>query len=176
MKKYFTILSAAAFAATLSAADFRIDINGINGTVMKPLEASEGVTLTQQSWRGKNKDRHLTCTAKVTNEWKKYSITFVAKNDGVFSMHLMSTSPKDFFACDDIASSQLEIKNGNFEQLNAKGEPESWYKMKEPRFSLTDGTDGSKCGIVAHNDRWHQQIRCKKGEVVTITFCARSIK
>ncbi|MBQ4315359.1 MAG: hypothetical protein IJC21_07950 [Lentisphaeria bacterium] len=176
MKHIFTILLVSIFVSTLAAADFRIDISGINGTAMKPVSASAGATLSQASWRGKKKSLHLSCIVQTENEWKKYSFSFVPLKDGAFYINLMSSSPKAFFACDNITVSGAVIKNGDFELLNDKKEPESWYKMKTPRFSSTDGINGSNCTITAHNDRWHQLVKCKKGELVTITFYARSIK
>ena len=176
MMRYLAVLLAVITVFSLSAADFRIDLSGINGTTMKPAAASEGVSLGQASWRGKKKDQHLSCTVKVTKEWKKYSFSFIAKKSGKVSLNLMSSTPKDFFACDNITASGFELRNGDFEQLNDKGEPSGWYKMKNPRFSSSDGVDGSNCAITAHNDRWHQIIVCKKGELATITFYARSIK
>ena len=59
MMRYLAVLLAIITVFSLSAADFRIDLSGINGTTMKPAAASEGVSLGQASWRGKKKDQHL---------------------------------------------------------------------------------------------------------------------
>ena len=174
--RYFAVMLAVVLASTLSAAELRIDLSGINDTTLKPVSASEGASLSQASWRGKLKDRHLSCTVKATKEWKKYSFSFVAKKDGKCVLFLMGTDKKNFFFCDNLTASGVEIKNGNFEQLNSKGEPSGWYKTKKPRFSTSDGVDGSNCAITNHDDRWNQIIICKKGEVATITFYARSAK
>ena len=174
--RYFAVLLAVVFVSTLSAADFRIDLSGINGTSLKPVSASEGVSLSQASWRGKQKDLHLSCTVKPTGEWKKYSFSFVAKKDGKCILFLMGTDKKNFFLCDNLTADGVEIKNGDFEQLNSKGEPSGWNKTNKPRFSTSDGVDGSNCANTNHDDRWNQTITCKKGEVATISFYARSAK
>ncbi len=166
----------AVFAASiLGAADFRIDISGINGTTLAPVSVSEDVTLQQASWLKHKKDHAVSCTVGVSDEWKEHSFSFIPKKSGQFNFSLMSSSPTFFASCDNIVVTGATLKNGNFETLN-NGIPAGWYKVKNPGFSSTGGVDGSKCVSTAHNDRWTQRINCQKGEVVTVTFSVRSGK
>lgn len=176
MKRHIAIFMAAFAVSVLGAADFRIDISGINGTTLAPVSASNGVSLQQAGWLGRKKDQTLSCTVNVGKEWKEYSFSFMPKKSGKYNFSLMSSTPKFFVFCDNISVTGTALQNGNFETLNTKGEPANWYKLKNPAFSTTDGIDGSKCVSTAHNDRWTQRISCKKGEVVTVTFSARSAK
>ena len=176
MKYKLSILLAAVFAISVGAADFRIDISGVKGLTLAPVSASEGVSLQQASWRGKSKDQTLSCTVKLENEWKEYSFSFMPKKSGQYNISLMSTDPEFFAACDSITVSGTTLRNGDFEQVNAKGNPSFWYTVKNPRFSKSGGVDGSKYVVTAHNDRWTQQMSCKRGEKVTITFYARTEK
>ena len=176
MKRFFELLLILFCASTLSAADFRLDISGLKGATLKPVSASEEVSVIQASWRGKQKDQLLSCTVTVGKEWKKYSFCFMPKQSGKFNISIMSTKPKDFIDCDNVTAAGVELKNGNFEQLNAKGDPANWIKMKNARISTAGGVDDSKYVSTTHDDRWVQTISCKKGELVTITFYARSAK
>ena len=65
MKRFFELLLFLFCASTLSAADFRMDISGLKGATLKPVSASDEVSVIQASWRGKQKDQHLSCTVTV---------------------------------------------------------------------------------------------------------------
>lgn len=176
MKRQIAIILTSVLLPVLGAADFRINVSGIKGTASAPCKTSAGVTLSQASWLKAKKDNTLSCDVKVTGEWKKYSFSFIPKASGRFTISLMSSNARSFAACDDITITGATLKNGNFEQLNSKGEPEGWMKMKNPRFSNSEGVNNSNCSITAHNDRWLQIINCTEGQEVTITFYARSAK
>ncbi|MBO5644164.1 MAG: hypothetical protein J6S90_02860 [Lentisphaeria bacterium] len=163
---FFVLLSAV--CAVISAAEFRIDISGVKGTSLRPVSASQGVTLSQASWLGERKDIRMSCSVVVSKEWKTFSFTFLPKKDGKYEINLMGTSPKVKVCCDDIQAEGAVVKNGSFDKFDAKGNPSNWKKLKTP--SITDGYS-----ITTHNDRWLQTITCKQATPVTITFKARAL-
>ena len=173
MNKYIIFLALIFQTSLLGAAEFRINISGINGTASKPVSASEGVVLQQANWLKKNKDRTLSCNVETTKEWKQYSFSFMPKKSGKYTISIMSGRDKVFASCDEITIEGATLKNGNFEELNDKGEPLFWIKMKNPRISSSGGVNDSKFVTTAHNDRWAQIITCTKGQTVTVTFYVR---
>ena len=162
-----------ACAAVLSAAEFRLDIDGGANGRIAPVSCSEGVVLSQASWLGVNKDRRMTCNVEITSDWKEYSFTFIPKADGRYGIHLMSEKKNIKVCCDDIVMTGAKIANGSFEKMNDKGLPVSWYKSGKASISSDNAADGNNCAVSTHDDRWTQNFVCKKGEPVTVTFKAR---
>ena len=176
MKNYLIVLLTVVQVCAASAADFRINISGVNGSTLKPVSASEGVVLQQASWLKQRKDQTLSCNAAVGKEWKQYSFTFMPKKTGKYTLAVMSSNEKFFASCDNITVEGATLKNGDFEELANNGEPKYWVKMKKPSFAKSGGVDNSKFVTTAHNDRWTQIISCTKGVEVKVTFYARSAK
>ena len=167
MKKLiFTILIFAVCAA-LSAAEFRMDIQGVKGAALRPVSVSAGAAVAQSSWLGKRKDQRMSCTAAVTNDWKEFSFSFIPKNDGVYEINLMSDKKQNKVCCDEITVQGAEIKNGDFSQRDSKGGLAAWRKIGKATFT------GENFAVSTHDDRWVQTIKCRKGEKITVTFKAK---
>ncbi len=174
MKKSM-IIGMMVLGAALFAADFRIDCSVKKGDGVTPGTTTAGVTAEQASWMGDRKAMRMVVKIKASGEWQDYSFTFVPMSDGYVELQLMSSSPKVFFACDNIRITGSGIKNGSFETLRPDGKPANWWTMKTPRLKTDGGADGRNYVETAHNDRYLQTIACKKDVPVTVTMSVRSV-
>lgn len=164
-------------AVSLTGADFRIDLQVEKDTCgLVAKGGSKGVSIWKADWKKENQDRRLVITGKSGEKWEEKWAQFIPNEDCIVCVQLMSPSPKAYVAFDNIRIEGASLKNGSFEQIGAKGTPQGWYAMGKYTLKKADAADGENCVEVAHNDRALQLIKCKKGQLVKITFMVRDAK
>ena len=187
MKRLMTaILFGAAMlpAATLTGTDFRVDLlveKYICGLEFKG--ASEGLRGTKAKWMKENADSRLVISGKAGENWEEKSFQFTAKEDCDVNIHLLADlagKVRPWVAYDNIRIEGAAIKNGSFEHVDPqKGLPKSWTAYAKAKYLLKKGDDagdGKRYVEVSHDNRAIQQIKCKKGQIVTVKFYVRDIK
>ena len=164
-------------AVSLIGAEFRIDLLVQKNTCGLAADGgSEGIRMEKAKWLKEKADCRLHITGKSGEKWEEKWIQFIPAEDCSVSIQLMSNSTKDYVAFDNIRTEGATLKNGSFEQLNSKGFPSAWYAMRKFTLKNTDAADGKNCVEVFHNGRAIQNIKCKKGQPVKITFMVRDAK
>ena len=181
MKKMMkTVLMGAVMlgAVSLMGAEFRIDLQvDKNICGLAADGGSEGVRIAKADWLKVNADRRLVITGKSGEKWVEKWVQFIPAEDCRVTVQLMSPSPKVYAAYDHIRIEGASLQNGSFEKLNPKGHPQGWwFGLGKYILKTTDAADGKNCIEVSQNDRISQWIKCKKGQLVTITFMVRDIK
>jgi|GEM_PF-2021103 len=191
MKKLMTaILFGAAMlpAATLTGADFRIDlIVNKNTCGLEFKGGSEGVRGDKAKWLKENADSRLVVVGKSADAWEEKSFQFTAKEDCDVNLLLIAElagkgKVRPWVAYDNvrIEGAAAAIKNGSFEKMNPKtGMPQNWATGKTKKYVLKkgdDAADGKNYIEASHDYRAIQRIKCKKGQTVKVTFMVRNIK
>ena len=165
-------------AVSLMGAEFRIDLQVQKNTCGLTADGgSDGVRMSKATWMKDKADCRLQITGKSGEKWEEKWVQFIPAEDCVVTLQLMSPSPKEYVAFDNIRIEGASIKNGSFEQLSSKGFPSGgWYAMRKFNLKKTDAADGENYVEVFHNGRAMQNIKCKKGQPVKITFMVRDAK
>jgi len=164
-------------AVSLMGAEFRIDLQVQKNTCGLAADGgSEGIRMEKAKWLKDKADCRLQVVGKCGKKWEEKWVQFIPNEDCSISVQLMSNSTKDYVAYDNIRIEGSSIGNGSFEQLNSKGNPQGWYGMGKYILKNTDAADGKNCVEAFHNGRAMQNIKCKKGQPVKITFMVRDAK
>ena len=170
-------------AATLTGTDFRIDLlveKNVCG--LEFIGASEGLRGRKAVWLKENADSRLVIVGKAGESWKEKNFQFTVNEDCEVNIHLMgelSGKKRPWVAYDNIRIEGASIKNGSFEQVDAKrGLPGNWINYSKSKYVLKtgDAADGKNYIEVSHDYRAIQKIKCQKGQLVTITFMVRDVK
>ncbi len=177
MKKLLTLALAAGLAAIATAENFRIDISGQKsqvGLVVKQMD--DGITGTQAGWLGDKKDQRLIFCGSVSGKWEKKSFSFLAKKDGRISLCLMgyeNRADAPLIGYDDIKVNGQPLINGGFEASSEK--ITSWGGWGKAKL-VSDGTaaEGKNFVLANHHNTAIQEFNVKAGELVTITFQAKT--
>ena len=135
---------------------------------------SKGLIITKAAWKKEKADCRLLIIGNSGKKWKEKWIQFIPAEDCSVSVQLMPNSTKEYVAFDNIRIEGASIRNGSFEQLNAKGNPQGWYG--KCILKKGDAADGGNYVEVFHNGRAIQTISCKKDQPVKITFMVRDVK
>lgn len=172
--KIILIAVAFAAAAALSAADdARIDLLAKSGLVCNSV--SEGVTASPALWMKGREDQRLIVTVQSTPEWKKHTFTFTPKADGQVEFIIMGNQKKHLLLYDAVTVKGATLKNGDFEERNAKGLPVGW-NLKKEAFHTGDAASGKNCVQTHHDQRATQHISVKGGQPVEVSFQLKALR
>lgn len=184
------LFAAAVFAGMFSAfaaGELRLDLRKVGDTTLSDITVSEGLRIAVQDPKGAKEGitKALIYSEKLTNEWKKFTVTFVSEDDGRISLafHVVGSSKLDSIKplwIDDVQVTGGKIANGGFETLK-NGAPASWRMMRhkekaEYSSKLITGkaAEGQNCVQIFYNTGMvSQAIRVTADEKVTLTFQAR---
>ena len=163
-----------------SAVNFRIDLqckDASGGLVFKG--GSEGISGGKAGWLKDKAETRLIVLGKASEQWQEKSFQFVPKKDGEVSVQLMADpvgKKRPFVAYDNIRVEGAVLANGGFETYQPP-RPNGWWSMGENcRVVGENAPEGKNYVEVSHNDRFFQHIKCKAGELVTVTFLVRDAK
>lgn len=160
-----------------SGAVFRIDLQVLKDSCgLKADGGSKDLSISKATWKKDKADCRLQTVGNSGKKWKEGWVRFIPAEDCNVRVELMSNSTKDYVAFDHIRIEGASVKNGSFEQLDAKGNAQGWYALGKYTLKKTDAADGENCVEVFHNGRAMQNIKCKKGQPVKITFMVRDVK
>ncbi len=188
MKRLMTaILFGAAMlpTATLTGTDFRVDLivdKNICGMEFKG--GSEGLQGKKAKWLKENADSRLLVTGKAGETWEEKSFQFSAKENCEVAIHLLAERAPDksrpWVAYDNVRVEGATVKNGSFENVDKKGLAKNWGIDGKKNFYVVkkgdDAADGKRYIEVSHDYRAVQKFKCKKGQIVTVTFIVRDLK
>lgn len=171
--------------ATLIGNDFRVDLlveKNICG--LKFIGASEGLRGKKATWLKENADSRLLIIGKAGETWEEKSFQFTVNEDCEVNIHLMgelSGKKRPWVAYDNVRIEGATVENGSFEDVDTKsGLSENWgTEGKKNHYVLKkgdDAADGDNYIEVSHDNRAVQKLKCKKGELVTVTFMVRDVK
>ena len=165
-------------AVSLMGAEFRIDLQVQKNTCGLTADGgSEGIRMEKAKWLKEKADCRLHITGKSGEKWEEKWVRFIPAEDCSVSIQLMSPSTKDYVAFDNIRIEGASLTNGSFEKINKNNHPHGWFWMgKKYVVKKPDAADGEIFVEVSHNDRAIQNIKCKKGQPVKITFMVRDAK
>ena len=184
------LFAAAVFAGVFSAfaaGELRLDLRKIKDTTFGEITVSEGLKIAVQDPKGAKDGitKALIYSEKLTDEWKKFTVTFVPEDDGriALSFHTVGSGKLDSIKpllIDDVRVVGGKIANGGFETLK-NGAPASWrmgrHKENEAysaKLVTGKAAEGENCVQVFYNSGVvSQAIRVTADEKVTLTFQAR---
>ncbi len=173
MKKMLFALALTISAAGFAAEDIRIDLAANTGLVCNSV--SRGLTASPAIWMKEKQDQRLLIRASSTPDWKQYSFQITPKGDGTIDLNIMSNQKNRNVCYDKVQVKGAILKNGDFETMNSKGLPEGWILNTEV-LSSEGAASGKYCVRANHDRRAMQRIRVKAGQMVEISFMAKSAK
>lgn len=160
------------------ATDFRMDLltkDTANGLVFKG--GSAGVSGEKAAWLKDKAETRLLIWGEAPSEWQEKSFQFMPKADGVISLQLLANPAgkmRPFVAYDNLRVEGAQLVNGGFEQYQPPC-PAGWWNMgKDSKIVGENAPEGKNYAEVSHDDRYVQEIRCKGGQLVKVTFLVRN--
>ena len=172
----------AASAADRQAAKGRIDVIAKGGAFeLAQPTGSAKARVSRCPWLGKAKERTgVSCEKRLGKEWEEIWVAFVATADGEVTIDLQGEwYPKEsdrdirLVWVDNVSVEGATIRNGDFEQADARGRPVGWTitgKFPPDRYSR-DGSvarSGSNCVAVWHSAQARQAFRVRKGKAYRV--------
>lgn len=167
---------------------WRIDVDG-GGISLDCNGGSPGVDERLADWRAVDKDKLLVATGAVTQDWQKFSFSFIPKSSGDLRLDIAASHYKDdggggkiyyFVYYDDFSIEGSTLENGAFESME-NNKLSSWkfifwgvetvnLLVKDSKIAHT----GNNCVRATHNKRVTQKIKAEAGKPVTVTFYAKA--
>ena len=173
MKKILFALALSIVTAGFAAEDIRIDLAATTGLVCNSV--SKGVTASPAIWMKEKQDQRLLIRANATPDWKQYSFQITPKADGTIDFNIMSNQKNKNICYDKFTVKGAVLKNGDFETMNAKGLPDGW-NLHQGVLCTEGAASGKYCVRANHDKRAMQKISVKAGQMVEVTFMAKSTK
>lgn len=116
-------------------------------------------------------------------KWRDWEFTFVPSADGKVSVNLMGRGYRSettgnlapvWTYYDDLTCEGADLRNGSFEELDAKGQPVGWTAsgalvIRDPGVAAS----GSSCVKCWHDGRFVQTLEVKKDQPVRLRLKAR---
>lgn len=171
MKKLLFAFALAASSVSFGAEDIRIDLAAESGLICNSV--SEGLTGSPARWMKERQDRRLLILAQAGPEWKKYTFTFTPKADGKVDFIIMGNQKNRDVCYDRFTVKGAELKNGDFEAMNAKALPQNW--TLKPEALRSDAAASGKYYVrTNHDKRVQQTIVVKGGQPVEVSFMAKA--
>ncbi|MCF6174162.1 MAG: hypothetical protein L3J71_00185 [Victivallaceae bacterium] len=163
----------------------RVDFNGQN-VALKAVKGPEGGSFKTITW-GKEEKKKFSLTgetAQVTaDKWLTDAFVFIPEADGVVTINLMSNWSKNkgnknmnahWVFYDKIVVEGAELTNGDFEELDSKGNPAGWGCKAANVVKAGKKPFSGKVMVKAwHNLRVRQNIKVIKGQQVTVIINAK---
>jgi hypothetical protein len=192
MKKLFVLLLVMVIGVSTlfagpktPAVKARLDFNGQN-VALKAVKSPEGGSFKNITW-GKEEKKKFSLTgetAQVTaDKWLTDAFVFIPEADGVVTINLMSNWSKNkgnknmnahWVFYDKIVVEGAEFTNGDFEELDSKGNPTGWGCKPANVVKAGKKPFSGKVMVKAwHNLRVRQNIKVTKGQQVTIIINAK---
>ena len=122
-----------------------------------------------------------------TDSWQELKFSFVSTMDGDVSLILMGDGYTDPFTkaqlpvwvyMDNVRVEGAELRNGDFEDREANGDPAAWRPHVKPAFSIRDpqlAASGSWLVKVAADRRFSQTLKLKAGQTITVRAMVRGL-
>lgn len=182
------LLASAGFAAD----NVRFDFATKDGTALEGFTVTAGkgrVALAGWGPEEKRKGYLTTAFAIPAGEWTEVGITFTPAADCDASLTLMGpwkpvpgTDNKElekvFVTWDKLTIEGATSVNGDFEDLDDKGQPKGWWKGGKEDAGNKVVTDGAKSGqnaiLAWHNGQYAQPLKLAGGKPVKISVWAKS--
>ncbi len=174
-------IAAAAGTLSLSAANVRIDLNGIsNGIVLQPGE-SGGFSVRRAGWEEKEKqDKTLNLEKALAADYQDYTFSFTADKAGYISFTICGNWAPDaanrpYLLLDDVTVNGELLPNGDFEAQSADGKITGWNMQGKPTLS-NEAKSGSSAIRINHDNRIAQSLKVEPGKSYTVKFSAKETK
>jgi len=160
----------------------RIDVtSGPDGPTLSALRGCEVAT-----W-SKPLGKRLTGSTDdlATTQWQDWEYSFSADADGAVSINLMGRGHYSaidnsmipvWVYFDAMGCEGAQLQNGDFEQVDSKGQPAGWKQSLQQAFLIADpaaAASGTRCVKTWHNGRFTQTIEVKQGLPVVIRMKVR---
>ena len=178
MKKSTTLLVSLLTIFSLSAANFKIDIDGRDGNItLNAGRQLSGIRAIHPAWAGAQKNSYLCFEGNVTSEWKTFSITFTPSASGTVKLNIRGSykapPAADWIAYDNFRANGTTIQNPSVEKLTANI-PNNWSRGHYGVIT-NDGnaSHGENYMASSHNVSVYQLVTVKANEPVTVTFDAK---
>lgn len=167
--------------------EIRIDISGIQEKIaIAPVKSEQGLNVVNPLWMDKNKDCYLSVTGdNADKQWASYEFSFIPDKNGKVRIMLMgpwfkARDAKNNFpiwvAYDNFAVIGADIKNPDFENINAEGLLDGWECKLENIVQEKDSAPSGRNYVkVWHNLRAVQVINVEKNRKVTVKFSAKMV-
>lgn len=177
--KFILGLAAVFSAGILFAGEFRIDLISLKSNIDLDIQkTSEKFKIIDSPWYKEKRKQSIEIRGETSDQWKSYSFTFMPKKSGVVILRVSApyvkpgATPK-VCAYDNFKAEGADLKNGGFEEkVPAHGWIPAWGTKNG--LMTGDAAEGKFYIRCAYREAIGQQLLCKEGVPVTITFMAKN--